>query len=272
LIAIAELLIFFDHFFLGATIHAINLVALVLSAAYVRSRTYPVLMLLPIFRLVNLGMPVFFNFSILYYIPMIYAPMLLPICLMIKEGSLSRDELGLTLRGFHYYMPLGIAVGMLLGWVEYNILHPLVLFPAEGIAGFLVFSLIMMFFVGFVEEFIYRSALQTAFSKKLGSLKGLAISSLIFALMYGVYHLTSEMIFIFFAGLTFGVLFMKTSSLPFIALAHGITNITLFLIVPLYSVFILPIVVISLILGGIFALRSKALIFGNDSLRRGESK
>ena len=256
LIAVAELLIFFGHFSAAATIHAINLIALVLSAAYIQNRVYPVLMLLPLFRLLNLAMPVFFSLT-LYSFPLVYAPMFIPIYLIIKEGSLSRQELGLTLRGIHYYVPLGIAVGMLLGWCECRVLHPEVLTPDVGIEGFLELSVVMIFFVGFVEEFVFRSALQTVASEKLGRVKGLLVTSLLFGFMHGGYHLTSEIIFTFFASLVFGILFLKTSSLPLMALAHGVTNISLFLIVPVYSELLLPILAISLILVGIFAYGSR---------------
>jgi hypothetical protein len=46
LIAIAELLIFSGHLQAAVTIHAINLIFLALSAAYVESRVFPILMLL----------------------------------------------------------------------------------------------------------------------------------------------------------------------------------------------------------------------------------
>ncbi len=256
LIAIAEILIFFGHLSAAVTIHAINLIALVLSAAYIQNRVYPVLMLLPLFRLLNLGMPVFFNLT-LYSFPLVYAPMFLPIYFIIKEGSLSHEELGLTLRGIHYCVPLGIAVGMLLGWVEYRVLQPEVLTPDVGIKGFLELSVIMIFFVGLVEEFVFRSALQTVASEKLGRANGLLFASLLFGFMHGGYHLTSEIIFTFFAGLVFGILFLKTSSFPLVALAHGVTNISLFLIVPVYSELILPITAISLVLGCVFAYRSR---------------
>jgi membrane protease YdiL (CAAX protease family) len=256
LIVVAELLIFFGHLSAAATIHAINLIALVLSAAYIQNRAYPILMLLPLFRLSNLAMPVFFHLTI-YSFPLIYAPMFLPIYLIIKEKSLSREEMGLTLRGIHYYVPLGIAVGMVLGWGEYSVLHPQILTPDEGIEGFLELSVIMIFFVGLVEEFVFRSALQTVASEKLGKAQGLLVASLLFGFMHGGYHLTSEIIFTFSAGLVFGILFLKTSSLPLIAVAHGVTNISLFLIVPVYSELILPITAISLILGCVFAFRSR---------------
>ncbi|VVB62610.1 Uncharacterised protein [uncultured archaeon] len=53
LIAATETLIFFGHLSAAVTIHAINLIVLVLSAAYIENEVYLVLMFLPIFRLLN---------------------------------------------------------------------------------------------------------------------------------------------------------------------------------------------------------------------------
>ena len=252
LIAVAELLIFFGHLSAAVTIHAINLIVLVLSAAYIENGVYPVLMLLPLFRLLNLAMPVFFNLTF-YSFPLVYAPMFLPMYLIIKNKSLSREELGLTFHGIHYYAPLGIATGLLLGWAEYNVLRPQVLTQNVGIEGLLELSVVMIFFVGLVEEFVFRSALQTVASQRLGQIRGVIFASFLFGFMHGGYHLAPELLFTFCAGLIFGVMFLKTASLPLIALAHGATNVSLFLIVPVYGGLLLPIVAISLILGGIFA-------------------
>ncbi len=267
LIAAAELLIFFGHLYAGVTIHAINLIFLVLSAAYTENEVYPVLMLLPLFRLLNLAMPVFFKIT-LYSYPLVYAPMFLPIYLIIKNKSLSREELGLTLRGIHY-LPLGIAIGMLLGWGEYSLLRPQVLTQSVGMAGLLELSVVMIFFVGFVEEFIFRSAIQTVACKRLGQIQGVLFTSFLFGFMHGGYHLAAEILFAFCAGLVFGIMFLKTASLPLIVMAHGMTNVSLFLIVPVYSGLLLPIVAISLILGGIlaFGLKDPRLSLGSGKIK-----
>jgi membrane protease YdiL (CAAX protease family) len=264
LIAIAELLIFFGHLQAAVTIHAINLLVLVLSAAYIENRIYQVLMLLPLYRLLNLAMPVFFNLT-LYSFPLVYAPMFLPMYLIVKNKSLSHKELGLTLHGIHYYIPLGIAVGMMLGWGEYRVLHPQVLTPSVGLEGLLQLSVIMIFFVGLVEEFIFRSALQTVASEKLGLIPGLLVTSLLFGSMHGGYHLASEILFTFSAGLVFGILFLKTASLPLVAIAHGVTNISLFLIVPVYIQLLLPIVSVALVLCAVFFLVSRKGLSSSSS-------
>lgn len=252
LIAAAELLIYFGHLSAAVTIHSINLILLVLSAAYIENEVYPVLMLLPLFRLLNLAMPVFFNLT-LYSFPFVYAPMFLPIYLIIKNRSISREELGLTLSGIQYYAPFGIAIGLLLGWGEYTVLRPQVLTQSVGIVGLLEISVVMLLLVGLVEEFVFRSALQTVSIKRLGQMRGVLFTSILFGFMHGGYHLTAEIMFTFFAGLVFGIMFLKTASLPLIALAHGASDVSLFFIMPNYSEFQLPIAAISLILCGIFA-------------------
>jgi membrane protease YdiL (CAAX protease family) len=93
----------------------------------------------------------------------------------------------------------------------------------------------MIVFVGFVEEFMFRSALQTVMSERLGSILGLLISSIIFGFMHSGYHLPLELLYVSFAGLVFGLFFWMTKSLPLIALAHGITNVSLFMVAPAYS-------------------------------------
>jgi len=99
LVILAELLIFFDQLKAGIIVHALNLTLLILSSIYVENRLYSALMLLPLFRLLNVAMPVFFKLT-LYSYPLTYAPMFLPILLIMKEGILNRSEAGITLRGF----------------------------------------------------------------------------------------------------------------------------------------------------------------------------
>ena len=83
-------------------------------------RFFPVLLLLPLFRLLNAAMPVFFSLT-LYSYPLVYAPMFLPIYLIMKERMLSLQEAGMTFKDFWLFLPLAVAVGLALGWGEYNV-------------------------------------------------------------------------------------------------------------------------------------------------------
>jgi len=179
-------------------------------------------------------MPVFFDLT-LYTYPMVYAPMFIPIYFLVKDGFLGGAEAGLTFKGFLFYLPLAISVGFALGWGEYNVIHPQLLTPGANIKDVLILILTMIFFVGIVEEFIFRSALQTVLEERLGSITGLLLASVIFGFMHSGYQMPLELLYVSFAGVVFGLLFWLTKSLPVISLAHGVTNISLFLVVPLES-------------------------------------
>jgi len=232
LILLAELLIFLGKPNAAMPIHALNLVLLILSSIYINNRIYPALMLMPLFRLLNVAMPVFFDLT-LYSYSMVYAPMFIPIYFLVKDNFVGRAEAGLTFKGFWFYLPLAISVGFALGWGEYNVIHPQLLTPGANIKDVLILIVTMIFFVGIVEEFIFRSSLQTVLEERLGSIAGLMLASVIFGFMHSGYRLPLELLYVTFAGVIFGLLFRLTKSLPIISLAHGVTNISLFLVVPL---------------------------------------
>lgn len=234
LILLAELLIFLGKPNAAMPIHALNLILLILSSIYINNRIYPALMLMPLFRLLNVAMPVFFDLT-LYSYSMVYAPMFIPIYFIVKDGFVGRAEAGLTFKGFWFYLPLAISVGFALGWGEYNVIHPQLLTPGANIKDVLILIVTMIFFVGIVEEFIFRSSLQTVLEERLGSIGGLMLASVIFGFMHSGYQMPLELLYVTFAGVIFGLLFRLTKSLPIISLAHGVTNISLFLVVPLDS-------------------------------------
>lgn len=231
LIIVAEMLIFAGQMKAAMIVHAFNVVLLVSISLYNENKVFAILMLLPLFRLLNAAMPVFFNLT-LYSYPLVYAPMFFPIYLIMKEGILSRSEAGITFKGFLFYLPLAICLGFALGWGEYNVLHPGMLLPVLDLKSIMILCVTMIFFVGVVEEFVFRSALQTVLEARLGPIAGLLATSLIFGIMHSGYRMPQEIAYVFFAGLVFGILFWLTRSLPIISLAHGFTNISLFLVAP----------------------------------------
>lgn len=232
LILLAEVLIFFGHPDAAMPIHALNLIFLSLSSIYINNRIYPALMLLPLFRLLNVAMPVFFHLT-LYSYALVYAPMFIPIYLILKEKFISRSEAGLTFERFFFYLPISLSLGLVLGWGEYLVLKPQMLTVDNDPMSILILVLTMIFFVGVVEEFVFRSSLQTVLQERIGLTAGLVLTSIIFGFMHSGYHLPLELLYVIMAGMAFGVLFWASKSLPVVALAHGVTNISLFLIAPL---------------------------------------
>ena len=232
LIMLAEVLIFYNNSEAAMPIHALNLIFLSLSSIFVSNRTYPALMLLPLFRLLNVAMPVFFNLT-LYSYALVYAPMFIPIYLILKEKFITWDEAGLTFERFWFFLPVAVSLGLALGWGEYLVLKPQMLTVDNDPQHIIILVLTMILFVGVVEEFVFRSSLQTVLQERIGLTAGLVLTSVIFGFMHSGYHLPLELLYVTLAGLAFGMLFWLSKSLPVIALAHGVTNISLFLVAPL---------------------------------------
>jgi len=258
LIVLAESLLYMGNMKASMAVHALTLTLLILSAVYLDDRMYIALMLLPLFRLLNVAMPIFFQLTIYSY-SLVYAPMFIPMYFIVKERIFSRSEIGITAKDFWFYLPLAIAIGFALGWGEYYVLRPGVLIPDFGLKSILVLSLTMILFVGVVEEFIFRSVLQTSMEDRLRSIVGLLSASIIFGFMHSGYHLPQEILFVSFAGVIFGLLFWLTRSLPVISVAHGFTNISLFLILPAYPGMIIFFIAIPGLLFLIYASLSKRM-------------
>ena len=232
LILLAEVLIFYGKAEAAMPIHALNLVFLSLSTIFVNNRTYPALMLLPLFRLLNVAMPVFFHLTLYSYV-LVYAPMFIPMYMILKERFITPEEAGLTFERFWFYLPVSISMGLALGWGEYMVIKPQMLVVDNDPQQMIILALTMILFVGVVEEFVFRSSLQTVLQERIGLVAGLVLASVIFGFMHSGYHLTLELLYVSLAGLAFGVLFWLSKSLPVVSLSHGVTNISLFLIVPL---------------------------------------
>ena len=84
---------------------------------------------------------------------------------------------------------------------------------------------------GFVEEFIFRGVLQRTAMEVFGRW-GIIYVSLLFAVMHIGFLSLIDVTFVFAVALFFGWVVKKTGSLFGVTLAHGITNIILYLIAP----------------------------------------
>ncbi|MDQ1252636.1 MAG: protease family protein [Euryarchaeota archaeon] len=236
-IVIAELLIFSGRLETAVWIHIGVLIALSLSSIFIKDtrihKIYMPLMLLPILRLVNLSMPIFFK-TTLYTFIFVYSPLVASLAVIIIHQRTSLEEIGITKKHFLTYMILSVPLGFLLGLGEYLIIRPGYLIPDLTLGKLLMLTIIMVFFVGLVEELIFRSILQVRFEQILGVQKALIITSLLFGLMHSGYGTFYEMLYTGFVGLVIGVIFHKTRSLPFVAILHGMVNVFLFGVLPLY--------------------------------------
>jgi len=238
-IAIAELLVFFGQLDIAVWVHILVLFGLSLSNILIRDpkvhKIHLPLMLLPLLRLVNLSMPVFSEMT-LYTFVLYYTPLAIPIAVIMIHQRDSFPEMGITKKHLLLYIILAIPLSFLLGLGEYLTIRPGYLIPDLSLKNLLLLTVIMVFFVGLVEELIFRSLLQTRLEQALSMPEALLITSFLFGLMHSGYGTYYEMLYTGFVGLVIGIIFNKTRSLPFIAVLHGFVNVFLFGILPLHLI------------------------------------
>lgn len=234
-IAFAEILIYFGRVKEALWIHMGILMGLSLSIIFMKNediyKTYQALMLLPLLRLVNLSMPIFFEIT-LYFFIFTYATLAIPVTIIVAYQQLTREDIGIILRRIWLYFPLSILIGYGLGIGEYMIIRIGYLIPDLSPLNLLKLTVVMVFFVGLIEEVIFRSVIQTRLNKIFGVWGGMLLSSMLFGLMHSVYGTFYEILYTSFIGAIIGYMFYKTRSLPLITLTHGFVNVFLFGVIP----------------------------------------
>lgn len=235
-IAFAEMLIYSGRIKEAIWVHMVLLMGLSLSMPLMKNKdvrkTYQALILLPLLRLVNLSMPVFFDIT-LYSFIFIYVTLVAPVAIAAVYQRLTLEEMGITFRRIWLYFPLSVLIGAGLGVGEYMVIRTDHLIPDISPLNLLKLTVVMVFFVGLVEEVIFRSFIQTRLNKIFGAWGGILLSSMLFGIMHSGYGTFDEVLYTSFVGVIIGYIFYKTRSLPLIALINGFVNVFLFGVIPL---------------------------------------
>lgn len=153
--------------------------------------------------------------------------------LVIQQESWSRKELGFTLHN----LPLQIAVvlgGFALGWMEYRILQPEPLVSELTWQTIWLPALVLLICTVYFEELLFRGLLQSAALSVIGYWPAILFQAALFAVLHIGYASVVDVIFVFIVGFVFGVVVARTNSLLGVTLAHGLTNIGLFLLWPFW--------------------------------------
>lgn len=238
-IVIGELMMFFGNIYYGLGIHIINLMAIILliissDISQEMKNALSGLALILLFRVINLATPKIFMTTLLWY-PLIYGAVFIAIYLLIKDQQISIKELGVSSNRLIIYLPIAIIIGIITAIAEYQILHPKPLIENITVPNIVLISIVMIIFIGTVEELMFRSILQTRFEKVFGLKYGLLLTAGIFAIVntnYGIIGIIFAGIF----GIILGYIFQNTRSIPFVITVRGIENIILFGILPIILV------------------------------------
>jgi membrane protease YdiL (CAAX protease family) len=229
----AELLSALADLWLGLAVHALLLLVLTLHAGLGRNtesrKLALALMLAPLLRILSLALPLA-NLPRLAWYPIVLAPLLLSALLIIRQLHMSRAELGLR-PGSPLLQFMLMSGGLGVGAAEYALLGPPQLLVAFSWNALLLLAIVLLIFTGFFEELIFRGLLQSVALPAMGRWALLYVS-LLFAAMHIGYLSASAVAFALALGLIFAYAARWSGSIVGVGLAHGLANVTLFILMP----------------------------------------
>jgi len=190
------------------------------------------LALIPLYILFTSSLPWFF-INQQYLLPAVYSIILALSLLHIYQNKLSLKYIfGFRKEKLLLYTLACLAIGAVLGTMEYSILRPAPAFPTFEVKYLLRDMIYMFLFVGLGEELLFRGLLQIDLMKVFGVKGGLILASLMFAVMHLTWRSLPELGFVFIAGLILGFLYWKTKNLALPIIVHGVNNVMLVAVLP----------------------------------------
>ncbi len=234
LITAAELVTSVVDPLLGLLVHVGLLVVLLLHGALAHDVAHRALLLAltlaPLLRMLSLSMPLLRLPQAAWY-PLVSIPLFVALWIIVREGCVTRYQLGLQ-RGNLMLQLMLVGLGLGLGALEYAILQPEPMLATFNWQPLVLASLSLLLFTGFMEEIVFRGLLQSLAIPMLGRTRAIVFVALLFAVLHIGYLSVIDVFFVFGVGIVFGYIVSWTGSILGVTLAHGLTNITLFLLMP----------------------------------------
>jgi uncharacterized protein len=234
IMTLSEAVTIFFHPLWGLVGHALVLVAVIVHAARSEDKQIQAMLLslsiVPLIRIIDLSMPLI-PVSTIWRFVIVYAPLGLASFLIVRALGYRRQEIGFKLGSIPLQLLIALS-GFFFGWLEYIIIRPQVTLITKLTWSQVVpVGFLLMASTGFVEEFAFRGVLQKTTGGLMG-VWGIIYVSGLFAIMHMGFRSWEDVVFVFCVALFFGWMVKKTGSLFGVTLAHGITNVLLFLVMP----------------------------------------
>ena len=226
----------------GIASHTVILFILLFHSALVSekdknlSRFLMTLVLAPLIRILSLSMPLV-HFSRISWFILISIPVFIALLTCMWVQGLHAKDVGLYSPKLKH-TPVEAGVILLatpVGIVEYQILKPAPFLGLEvGAANFIVPSLILIICTGFLEELVFRGLLQYNTIKLIDRWWGIVFVSMLFGVLHVGNLALLDCLLAFLIGSIYSIVREKTGSIYGISVSHGMINIILFLVAPLY--------------------------------------
>ncbi len=233
-ITAAEIITAYYNPLYGIVCHVVVLIALLVHASLAYKQAinlvYLSLSLAPLIRIMSLSIPLN-GIPIMYWYLIISLPLFAAAATVMRFAGFKPREIGLTLGNLPLQLPLAL-IGVPLGLMEYLILKPAPLVTEFTFQHVWLPALILLVSTGFLEEFIFRGVMYRAAVETLGKWYGIIYISFIFGVLHITHLSPVDLIFVFTVALLFSMAAGFFRSLLGVSLAHGLTNIGLYIIWP----------------------------------------
>lgn len=240
LITGAELLTSYDPL-LGVVSHILILCGLLLYAAieYDRNKLFAqflmVLVIPPMIRILSLSMPIV-HFSRIFWFILISIPIFIAVFTCMWLLGIRPKDAGLLMPRWR---DAPIEAGVILMAVPFGIMEYLILKPSPlglylAIPNLIALVLIILVCTGFLEELSFRGLMQFTTLQLISKWWAILFVSAIFGVLHAGNLSFLDCLLAFSVGVMFSVVRYRTGSIYGITVSHGVINIILFVVAPLY--------------------------------------
>ncbi|RZN36628.1 MAG: CPBP family intramembrane metalloprotease [Methanophagales archaeon ANME-1-THS] len=189
--------------------------------------------LAPLIRIISLYAPLS-KFYFLQWFLILSIPLFVSAFLLIWFQHLNERDVGLVLKLRQIPMQGAIScTGILFGYVEYYILKPNPLIGELSFRSLIAPIIIMLVYTGFMEELIFRGIIQHHAIAYFNSHLGILFPTILFTVMHIGNLSVVDIALVFLIGYFYAYAVKYTGSIAGVSISHGLTNIFLFLLMPL---------------------------------------
>jgi membrane protease YdiL (CAAX protease family) len=186
--------------------------------------------LIPLIRIISVaiplsGIPEGFEFIA------VSIPLFITGVIIAKIVGLTYTDLGFKFDGLHNKLLIGL-LGILLGFAKFLLFQPGEKDISTVPEGLLMWVFILLF-LGFLEEFLYRGIIYIILLRVLSHKEAVYFTSFLYATLTISTKSFVNVLFAFLVSIIFCGLFTRYKSLTGLYLAHGLMNITFYVICPL---------------------------------------
>lgn len=230
---IGEILIFGRFGELGLLVHVLGMLLLFVTiyrSDPVTSLLYQSMVLIPLLRIFNFGIPLFTENS-LQVLGILYSFLLISIVQVIRSQQLSLADIGLSV-GKSRVGLVGLGVGLGFGAIQFGFALEGLEYPST-LTNYVLVVLTTGLLIGLVEELIFRGLIQRRAATFYGDWTAIIATSVIFAFMHSIWLNPADILFTGLVSLFIGWSYARWNNMWFIVGLHAMINVSAFLIYPL---------------------------------------